>query len=263
MNNICGVMNWETVAQAAAVDGLGLCIRPPDHSYLHRDCFGRTWAWDEVAAERETEEERRERFARETGGHPDDTPWNDVTTPEPNYRAIAHYLFSLLDGIDTAEDAARDNDGLFRKIAHGLHRGRFQVAHVDGDEVQFLPGPVPKRPNGGINPIQSPEVYARQSAQDTPNQYHKEVERLRYLLDTAQERVERLQNALHDAGDYNDEMVQRIQGLESQLAAANNEAVRACETLAVVEQAAQTLQSMTATIENLRDVAESLVKQKV
>lgn len=54
-----------------------------------------------------------------------------------DYEKAAHFLFSLLDDIDTAEDIAKSNDEWFRALVHKAHRRRFEVAETDGQTVTF------------------------------------------------------------------------------------------------------------------------------
>lgn len=50
---------------------------------------------------------------------------------------IAQFLFALLDDIDTLDDAAKDNDALFRAEVRKVQRRRFEVASTDGYTVTF------------------------------------------------------------------------------------------------------------------------------
>jgi hypothetical protein len=56
---------------------------------------------------------------------------------ENQWKAIAQYLFYLLDDIDTASDIAKGNDKLYREYVESLHRRRFDVAETDGYSVSF------------------------------------------------------------------------------------------------------------------------------
>ena len=51
--------------------------------------------------------------------------------------ANCHHLFKALDNIDTAEDMTKGDMDSFFKIAHDLHRVRFDVADTDGYKVVF------------------------------------------------------------------------------------------------------------------------------
>lgn len=48
---------------------------------------------------------------------------------------IALALFGLLDDIDTMDDAARDNDRMFRDEVRKIQRKRFDYATTDGYSV--------------------------------------------------------------------------------------------------------------------------------
>lgn len=61
----------------------------------------------------------------------------DPAPERVNYEQIAHFLFGLLDDIDTASDEAKDNHDYYRKRVEHLNRRRFEVAETDGFEVTF------------------------------------------------------------------------------------------------------------------------------
>ena len=54
-----------------------------------------------------------------------------------DYRAIAVFLWSLLDDIDTASDQAKSNDVAYRNMAEKIQRRRFDVSTSDGYEIAF------------------------------------------------------------------------------------------------------------------------------
>jgi hypothetical protein len=55
----------------------------------------------------------------------------------PDYEKIAHFLFDLLDDVDTASDQAKENIRLYRQLVEAAHRRRFEVADTDGYRVVF------------------------------------------------------------------------------------------------------------------------------
>jgi hypothetical protein len=50
----------------------------------------------------------------------------------PDWQAIAHALYGLLDDIDTAGDIAKDNDKLYRSLVRQAHQKRHLFAETDG-----------------------------------------------------------------------------------------------------------------------------------
>lgn len=52
-------------------------------------------------------------------------------------RETALFLFTLLDDIDTAGDAAKGDDAAYRQMVERIHRRRFEVAASDGHTVTF------------------------------------------------------------------------------------------------------------------------------
>ena len=61
----------------------------------------------------------------------------EITVSDPAYEAIARFLFSLLDDIDTADDLAKGNEQLYRNLVRRHHARRFEVASTDGYTVTF------------------------------------------------------------------------------------------------------------------------------
>ena len=58
-----------------------------------------------------------------------------------NIEGIAHFLFALLDDIDTLDDMAKDSDHAFRTHVRNIVDRRFEVATTDGYKVAWrLPG---------------------------------------------------------------------------------------------------------------------------
>lgn len=66
----------------------------------------------------------------------EDARMTAATTPS-DVQAVADFLFSLLDDIDTASDMAKSDDQAYRAMVHRLHRRRFEVATTDGYTVTF------------------------------------------------------------------------------------------------------------------------------
>lgn len=60
-----------------------------------------------------------------------------VEGPPPNYEKAAHFLFSLLDDIDTASDMAKGDDKAYREAVERIQRKRFEVATTNGYDVTF------------------------------------------------------------------------------------------------------------------------------
>jgi hypothetical protein len=58
-----------------------------------------------------------------------------------DYRAIAVFLWSLLDDIDTAGDITKSNDVAYRSMAEKIQRRRFEVSASDGYEIAFTSNP--------------------------------------------------------------------------------------------------------------------------
>ena len=58
-----------------------------------------------------------------------------------DYRAIAVFLWSLLDDIDAAGDQAKSNDVAYRNMAEKLQRRRFEVSTSDGYDIAFTNNP--------------------------------------------------------------------------------------------------------------------------
>lgn len=52
---------------------------------------------------------------------------------------IAHFLWGLLDDIDTASDAAKGDDRAYRKAVETIQRRRFEVGSTNGYIVKFKP----------------------------------------------------------------------------------------------------------------------------
>lgn len=52
-------------------------------------------------------------------------------------RETAEFLWALLDDIDTASDAAKGNDKLYRQMVEVLQRRRFEVGSTDGYSITF------------------------------------------------------------------------------------------------------------------------------
>lgn len=61
----------------------------------------------------------------------------------------AHFLFGLLDDIDTADDIAKSDDEVYRSLVRQAHKRRFEVASTDGYTVVF---------KDSLAPAESPEV---------------------------------------------------------------------------------------------------------
>lgn len=71
-----------------------------------------------------------------------------------NYEGIAHFLFGLLDDIDTAADIAKGDHRLYREMVERIHRRRFEVASTDGYAVTF----------GASGDLRKPAVAANSSS---------------------------------------------------------------------------------------------------
>jgi hypothetical protein len=66
---------------------------------------------------------------------------------------IAQFLFELLDDMDTLDDAAKGDDGAFRRQAYLVQQRRWEVASTDGYKVWWTPGESPEPP-----PSPMPEI---------------------------------------------------------------------------------------------------------
>jgi hypothetical protein len=58
-------------------------------------------------------------------------------SPE-QWQGVAEFLFDRLDDIDTADDAAKDNDASYRMMVRGIQRRRHEVADVGLEEGEPL-----------------------------------------------------------------------------------------------------------------------------
>lgn len=59
------------------------------------------------------------------------TPLSEIKDPDL-LRSMVDQLWSLLDHIDTLDDAARDNDLFFRNTTRAYQKKRFKVLESDG-----------------------------------------------------------------------------------------------------------------------------------
>ena len=67
---------------------------------------------------------------------------HDMTEGEDlDYRAIAVFLWSLLDDIDTTGDIVREDDAAYRATAEHIHKKRFEVSTSDGYAIAFTNDP--------------------------------------------------------------------------------------------------------------------------
>ena len=57
-----------------------------------------------------------------------------------NWEQVAHDLYDLLDDIDTADDLAKDDDKLYRRLVRRAHAKRFEYATTDRYTVDFKVG---------------------------------------------------------------------------------------------------------------------------
>ena len=57
-----------------------------------------------------------------------------------DWEVHARFLWDLLDSIDTLDDAARDNDALFRHRVRLQQRRRFEISNSDGYTVTYKEG---------------------------------------------------------------------------------------------------------------------------
>ena len=55
------------------------------------------------------------------------------------WEQVARFLWSLLDNIDTLDDAARDNDASYRAHTRAQQKRRWEVGQSDGHLVRFNP----------------------------------------------------------------------------------------------------------------------------
>ena len=57
-----------------------------------------------------------------------------------DWKSIAEWLYDILDDIDSVDDMAKDNNGLYRKTVGGLQRLKAEVGNsYDGQTVIFTP----------------------------------------------------------------------------------------------------------------------------
>jgi hypothetical protein len=61
-----------------------------------------------------------------------------VQTDAPDYEAVAHYLFEILDDIDTISDLVKDNSHVYRKMVEHRIKDMWRVADCDGSTVTFV-----------------------------------------------------------------------------------------------------------------------------
>lgn len=66
-----------------------------------------------------------------------EAPTQRVPIDRPNYRAIAVFLWDMLDDIDTAGDVAKGNHALYRRLVAGYHKRRFEVAEPLAYTLRF------------------------------------------------------------------------------------------------------------------------------
>lgn len=69
-------------------------------------------------------------------------------TPEPNYKAVALELFTMLDDIDTMSDVFKDNHTAYRKAVSSILKRKDAFCKSNGYTVTFTT-PQPKYCEGG------------------------------------------------------------------------------------------------------------------
>ncbi len=58
-----------------------------------------------------------------------------------DYRAIAVFLWSLLDDIDTTSDMVKDDNAAYRATVEHIQKKRFEVSTSDGYDIAFTKQP--------------------------------------------------------------------------------------------------------------------------
>jgi hypothetical protein len=92
---------------------------------------------------------------------------------EKNMEEIAQFLWSLLDGIDTLDDACGGNDAAFREQVRKVQQRRFEVGSTDGYKVWWTPGENTGPPPATPVPLDSSTVFGEAPAQPMKDEEEK------------------------------------------------------------------------------------------